>query len=223
MLKKQLLFWSTFLLWTTCLIGQSFEGIITYKMEAQNPNPEMIPDSVFQQGLKETSGERGYMVQTYYYKGENYMSEIDAGTQKGFQLYNPGDGLLYSWQEGTDEAITVDSKKFMDELVEITASEETEVILGFTCNRLDIKSKFGETSVWFVAEEFIMDPAPFKDHLYGHWGPILQKTGAIPLKIEMKGFMGHFIQTAIEHEATTIDNSRFALPEFNEVTANPMN
>lgn len=34
--------------------AQSFEGFITYKVEALNPNPEMIPDSTWQKRNKKT-------------------------------------------------------------------------------------------------------------------------------------------------------------------------
>ena len=101
-------------LWSIASFGQSFEGSITYKMEALNPNREMIPDSTWQEGIKSQFGERGYMLQKYFYKEGNYVSEIDAGKEKGYQAFNSKDGLLYSWQEKSDTAITVSSKKYMD-------------------------------------------------------------------------------------------------------------
>ncbi|MEO5967517.1 MAG: hypothetical protein ABIP68_07600, partial [Ferruginibacter sp.] len=83
---------------TTISYAQSFEGWITYKLEALNPNSEIISDSLFQEIMKEQFGDRGYMVQKYFYKGDNYISEVDAGKQIGYQGYNIKDKLIYAWQ-----------------------------------------------------------------------------------------------------------------------------
>ena len=201
--------------------AQSYEGSITYKVEAHNPNPEMIPDSLWQKGIKEQFGERGYMLQKYFYKQGRYVSEIDAGTQTGYQAYNPEDGLLYSWQEGSDTALTVDSKKYMDKFVEIVPSEETETILGIACKSLIVKSEMGEMTFWYNSDHFKMDAKLYKDHLYGHWEQILGKTGCLPLKIEQKAFMTHLSLTAIDFKEAVVNDEKFTIPEFKEGNGQP--
>lgn len=210
-------------LWGFTSYGQSFEGSITYKMEALNPNPEMIPDSTWQEGIKSQFGERGYMLQKYFYKGGNYVSEIDAGKEKGYQAFNSKDGLLYSWQEKSDTAITVSSKKYMDELVEIVDSEETDTILGISCKSVVVKSKMGQMTLWYNSDYFKMDSNHYEGHIYGHWESILKKIGCLPLKMEQKGFMTHVVQTAIKYEETSIDDKKFEIPKFKELIENPVN
>ncbi len=220
---KNLFLVSLFFTFSLVTYGQNFEGSITYKLETQNPNPEMISEEDFQKMLKETFGERGYIVQNYFYKGSNYISEMDVGKEVGFMAYNSEDGLLYSWQKDAETAVTLDSKKFMDEFVEILESEETETILDILCSSIIVKSKFGEMKIWYNKDQFKMDPKLYEEHKYGHWNEILKRIECLPLKIEQKGLMGQLTQTAIEFKAEAVEDSKFAIPKFKEVTANPMN
>ncbi len=203
--------------------GQSFEGTITYKMEVLNPNPEMIPDSTWEEGIKSQFGEKGYMVQKYFYKRGNYIAEIEAGESKGFQAYNSEDGLLYSWQDKSDTAITLNSKKYLDELIEIIDSEETDTILGIPCRSVIVKSKMGKMTLFYNSDYLKMDSKFYEGHKYGHWEQILKKIGGLPLKMEQKGLMTHVVQTAIEFEEISIDDKKFEIPTFKEVIENPMN
>lgn len=214
------------LLITLCNIvsyGQSFEGSITYKMEALNPNPEMIPDSAWQEGIKKQFGEKGYVLQKYFYKKGNYISEIEAGEEKGFQAYNSKDGLLYSWQGKADTAITINSRKYMDELIEIIDLEETDTILEIPCKSIIVKSKMGQMKLWYNSDYLRMDSKFYEGHIYGHWEQILKKIGCLPLKMEQKGFMVHIVQTAVKFKEMTIDNKKFEIPPFKEVIENPIN
>lgn len=220
--KKQL--WVLiFTLITSISFGQSFEGSITYKLEALNPNSEMVSDSIWQQLMKDQFGDRGYMIQKYYYKNGNYISEVDAGQQTGYQAYNKKDKLIYSWQANSDTSITVDSRKNIDEFVEIVESDNTETVLGIPCKSIIVKSKMGTMVLWYNDNYLKMDGTQFKGHLYGHWEQILKKIGCLPLKMEQKGFMAHMVQTALEYKEVNLDENLFAIPKFKTVIKNPMN
>jgi len=203
--------------------GQTFEGWITYKMEALNPNPKMIPDSTWQKGIKEQFGERGHIIQKYFYKKDKYISEMDAGKETGFQAYNSKDKLLYSWQLDSDTAITVDSKKYLDELVEIKDSEAVDTIMGISCKSIIVKSKMGQMTLWYNSDYFKMDASLYKGHKYGHWEQILKKIGCLPLKMEQKGFMTHIVQTATDFKEEPINDNQFTIPKFKTIIENPVN
>lgn len=203
--------------------GQTFEGWITYKVEALNPNPKMIPDSTWQKGIKEQFGERGHIIQKYFYKKDKYISEIEAGKTSGLQAYNSKNKLLYSWQLNSDTAITVDSKKYMDELVEITDSEEVDTILGIPCKSIQVKSKMGLKTLWYNRDYFKIDASMYKGHKYGHWEQILKKIGCLPLKMEQKGFMTHIVQTATDFKEESINDNKFTIPKFKTIIENPVN
>jgi hypothetical protein len=211
---KNLIKATLMLLWTVNCFGQYFEGTITYKLEALNPNPQMIPDSTWREGIKQRFGDTGHMIQKYFYKEGKYISEITAGTEQGYQAFNPKDGILYSWQQGSDTAVTIDAKQHLDALVNITDGEKTEVVLGIPCKTIVLESKAGQMTIWYNSEHFKMDPTLFRGHKYGHWEQILRKTRCLPLKIEQKGFMTHIVQTAISFEETLLDDELFDIPKF---------
>lgn len=204
-------------------ISQNFEGWIVYKMEALNPNPQIIPDSIWKSGIKEQFGEKGYMIQKYYYKENNYISEIEAGKEKGYQAFNAKDKLLYSWQLNSDTAITADSKKSMDEFIEIIESESLDTIMGIPCKSIVVKSKMGQTTLWYNNNYFTIDAVLYKGHLYGHWEQILNRIGCLPLKMEQKSFMTHIVQTAMEYKVTAVNDKQFDIPKFKKIIKSPVN
>jgi len=203
--------------------GQTFEGWVTYKAELLNPNPKIIPDSTWQKGIKEKLGDKGYLLQKYYYKQDKYVSEIEAGNEKGYQAYNPKDKLLYSWKLGSDTAITLMSQKSMDAFVEITESEQTQTIAGIVCKSVLLKSKMGQMTIWYNRNHLKMNAELYKGHTYGHWEQILKKIGCLPLKIEVKSFMLHMVQTVVEYKQTTVDDKLFEIPKFKTILENPVN
>lgn len=199
--------------------GQSFEGWIVYKAEVLNPSP-MIPDSLWKEMIKEQLGERGYIVQKYYYKKGNYMSSIDAGKEKGFQVFNPKDKLLYSWQSGSDTAVTVSSTESPDQIVKIIDSEQRDTIMGIPCKCVILKLEMGEITLWYNSAYLKMDASYYKGHIYGHWEEILKKIGCLPLKIEQKGPMAHYVQTATQYKEVAVNDKQFEIPEFKVILEN---
>ena len=113
-------------------LSQTFEGFVSYKITALNPMPTEIDDSTWNATIREQFGEEGSMSQKYFYKGKNYTSFIKAGTEKGRQTYNPNDKFLYTWQEGTEEAIKMNTQNSsLDAFNKIEKLSETKTILGF--------------------------------------------------------------------------------------------
>lgn len=203
--------------------AQSFEGSITYKLEAMNPNTKLIPPERWKEEIIKIFGTEGYGTQQYYYKNTNYTSKTAGGNNAGTQTYNPADGLLYSWSNSADTAYTVDTHKSLDELVEITHLEGTETIMDVKCQSVLVQSKFVKMTLWYNPDHLKMDASLFEGHVYGHWHAILKELGCLPLKMEQKGFMVHMVQTCINYKEGPVDDAKFAMPEFKAVLANPIN
>lgn len=212
-----------FTLSVSIIFAQSFEGRISYKVTMGNPYPEEVSEEEWQNIVKAQVGERGYMLQNYFYKGAKYFAEIEFGKELGYQAYIPEDDLIYSWAKDSEEAITLDSRKQMDEFTEIFEGEGTETIAGVECKSIIVKSVLGSMTIWYNSDYLKMDPALYKGFVYSHWEQIVEKIGCLPLKIKMEGLMGKVTQEAIEFKEEPIDDSKFTIPTFKTVTANPIN
>ncbi|WP_299248416.1 hypothetical protein [uncultured Aquimarina sp.] len=216
----KILFSCVLLLYSYFVCSQTFEGTVTYKMELFNPNPEQIPQATWDAQMKASLGEKGYMLQKYFYKKGNYISEITAGGEEGYQLYNPKDKLLYAWQKGSGQAITSDSTVYPDEIIEVEYLKEKETVLNIECNIVIIKSKAGTMKLWYNKGYLKMDASFYQGHAYGHWERMLKEIGCLPLKVEQKGYMSHAIQTALSFKEEKVADAKFKLPSFTNVIAN---
>jgi hypothetical protein len=164
------------------LFGQSFEGWITYKTEMVNPDSTFFTDSIWQAVMKEKFGDRRYAIKKCFYKNGMYSTEIDAGTESGFQVLNPENKLIYSWQANSDTAIKVDSQQYSDEFIEMIDNELTDTIMGIPCQSVLVKSKMGRMTLWYNRDYFKIDEKYYKGHVYGHWEQIINRLGCLPLK-----------------------------------------
>ncbi len=203
--------------------AQSFEGWIEYKLEMKNPMPDKMPNEIWNQKLKERFGDADSFSQTYFYKGNQYMSEIHMGSTVNYQLYNPADRLIYSWAKDTDTATTIDSTKSSDTIKDVIESEEIENIMGIPCHKITLKTEMAEISFWYNIDYFKVDPQFYTGHKYGHYETLVNKTGALPLKMEVKQFMLHMVSTATDYKTVEIPLDKFNLPKFKEVMASPIN
>lgn len=209
---------TTFLLFVCGFVNaQSFQGWIEYRIDTKNPMPDKISEEMWQQKMKEKLGGAEFMIQKYYYKGANYMSEVKLGEQSSFQLYNSKDHMLYNWDKGTNTAVTFNTKENDDKITDVKEFSETEEILGITCKKVTVFSDKGEMSYWYNSDHLKMDPKLYEGHKFGHFEELLKKTNSLPLKIELKQFMVHMVFISAKYEETSVNDSHFVLPKFEEV------
>lgn len=218
-MKQQILF-ILILLNCTVAYSQTFEGWITYRKDFLNPNPKMFADSLWKKTIKKKYGERGYILQKNFYKRGKYSSEIDAVTENGFQVFNQNDKLLYAWKANSDTVVTINTKKSMYDLIEISSNTALDTILNIPCKSIIVKKALGQTIIWYNNEILKVDAKLYKGHKYGHWEQILAKIGCLPLKIEENGYI---IQTAIEYKEEQVDENKFVIPKFKTKIENPFN
>jgi len=203
--------------------NKSFEGYIAFEVEMKNPMPNKLSTEAWEKIVKEQLGGSAKMIQKYYYKNENYMSEMMMGKTKMMQVFNPADKLLYNWQEGSNEATTINTTKYSGEVTEVIRLEETESILDIECNIMIIKSKMGEMKLWYNKDHFAADEQFYKGHVYSHCERMLNEMGCLPIKLEQKGSMSHIVQTAIDYRVEAVDDKVFEIPDFKKLTPSPLN
>lgn len=195
--------------------AQSFEGWINYEVEILNPMPFVMPDSVWEEKMKKYKEEGGLNTLKYFYKNQNYISQVSFGKAKGYQLYSSRKNALYSWNsEDTKTAKRINANKSNDKFTEIIKTNETQTILGIECKMALVKSELSEMQIWYNENHFKMNSSHYKNHYYGHWNEILKAIQCLPLKIKIPGST---TQVATSFNEEPVNDDMFLLPKFKKV------
>lgn len=200
--------------------SQSFEGVVKYKIQFLNPDPNKVTQASLDAQTLPSVGEAGYALLKYYYKGNYYKSESIEGNVESFQLYDPINKLVYDWQKNSNQASTDDTTISDNEILGIKYLTGKETVIGIACNMLVISTNEETIKLWYNDKYLKMDATLYSDHKSGNLDFILKKIGCIPLKMEQKGNMTHVVQTVLEIIPQNVDNSVFVLPTFSSVTSN---
>lgn len=222
-MKKQILFLVSFFIFSN-VVGQNFEGSITYKIELLNPDTNLISPSRWERSQIELFGDKPrYNLQRYYFKNDRYRYDVDYVGKSKLFVYSPKDKKIYSWEKNTKKAQTINTLENMDVFTELIDVDIVDTIMGIPCHSIVVKSSYGETRFWFNANYFKVDASLFKDHKYGHWAQVVLKTNCLPLKMEQKSAFIHTVQTAIEYRGMKLEDRMFVLPVFTSISASEMN
>jgi hypothetical protein len=185
---------------------KEFEGIIDYKLVVKNPMPELMSDSLWIARVGKTISNH-----KYYYKGSNYKNVID---KKQLQIYKPKSNQIYNYTIEKDTVFTniLNANKSIDSLRSIEKSDKTELILGYECQELIIKTKLTETT-YYYSRELNIPSVNYINHHYGNWYEYLKETNSLPLKIIVKNKFLFMEMTAINLESKELNIDEFKLPK----------
>jgi hypothetical protein len=205
------------------MFSQNFEGTVTYKIEMLNPYPEQIRDSIWQEKLKEKFGEKGFEIQKYFFKDNKYISEKETDNGKKYEVYDPKDGLIYNWTAKSDSVITKNSKICQDDVFEIIDNEDFKTILNIKCKSIIVKTRTQKIKIWYNSNYLKINPELYKGFIYNNLIFIYQKIKCLPLRIEKYGEMGQLVQTAIEFNEIAVNESKFMIPDFENIVESKFN
>ena len=186
-------------------ISQSFEGMITYEIEAKNPMPDQMTEEEFSQAM---NGHLKY-VQDYYYKDDKYKSTLEASGLTF--LYEPTEMKLYSYIVGNAEGTWIDVTKDV-EIQEIVKLEEQDTILGIPCQGIQIKSDL-MTATYYYNSDYKVDYEKFKGHKYGFWEAYLKETCGLPMKSITKTPFVYMVSTATDIKEMELEDAFFEVPK----------
>lgn len=214
--KMKNILYYIFLLFIKLSFSQNFEGQVTYKTTVENPNPQMLSDSIFkEQIVKPVFGEQGYMIQKYFYKGDRFMSEISTGLENGFEVYLPEQNKVYAWKAQSKEATVKKTNEHseIDSFVEFIDTKEIDTILNIPCKKVLLISKMGTTELWYNSDYLKINSTDYSDFKLEHKNLIYQKYGCLPFRI--KAFT--FTIEIIEFKEEKVLASIFKIPEFDTI------
>ncbi len=191
---------------TTSAQEKPFTGKIVYEYTFINPETGVdVTDMMAEQYGRE---------QHYFINEHSYKSYDENGAFK--QLYNSENNKYYFAQG--DQIMMIDASLTMDKVTNIIHLEETEIILGYECKKLIVKTERSETIYWY-SPQLTIDYEIFSGHKFGEWSNYLEATnGALPLKYIIK--KGDYVWTTF---ANSVEEMSFKADDFdieNELESN---
>lgn len=198
------------LLMTLNLLGQNFEGQITY----QNTFKSKLPNISDQQWVSMMGA-----TQDYFIKGGNYRSNTN-GTVVQWQLYINTDNRLYNKVATSEAILWNDGASNPDEVLNAEVKENALEILGYNCNELTLTCKSGVQKYYF-APALGVESALYVKHKYGNWSEFISRAKALPLKIVVDNAQFTMESTATAVKPMTLDNALFTLPADVKTTKSP--
>lgn len=193
----------------------SFEGYVTYKVSSVKP--DMISAEDWNERLKEIMGDQGYYLFKNYYRPNQFAAEINSGLSNGRQVYNPNDSLHYSWEYGTDTAITEDHfAESVIKIKDIIELDTTAVINDIPCQAIRVNLTLGYTIVWYNPNLFGFNGDEYKGAMFDR--EIIKRINTLPVKMEVPGMM---ITEMIDYKKEAVNDSLFIVPKFETVQRKP--
>ena len=180
-----------------------FEGIITYQKRILNPNPILISDDEFYQTV-ENKGVSRIMV---FVKGNKYKMV----SKEYISIFDPI-GYRVCTKDLIKEKDTfycLPANLPEDKVQKIEPCVQKATILDKACLCFLVKSPFSTKTVFYNVETLKTSPGFWSNHFKEDWGPILQRTGAFPLKMITKSSFGNE-----EWEVIKIETKTLSLEDF---------
>ncbi|WP_397362520.1 hypothetical protein [Olleya sp. R77988] len=191
------------LLASIMLYSQEFEGTVTYKMDYTIKSSEL--------DLQELKKLMGTEAKTHFKDGF-YLEKTDSDFMS-YQLYSPKDTLVYYKNNIKSDTIKynrVNTKT--EEEFTYKIEKNTDTILGYKCDKLIFKDKYG-IKTYYYSSELSLDPEDYKFFLVSNKNKIVSLMKAIYLRLEMTfpAFTVDIIATEVKH--TQLKKSLFKLPK----------
>jgi hypothetical protein len=193
------------------VFSQEFNGTVTYKVEIKNPMPDLVSDSSYFAGI----GGHNYFTKVCQYMGNEYKttSYLSDDSPKKIELLNSKSDRFYTFVENSDSATYADISSNTMQIIEIIRNSELEKVNGIDCQSAKFKTNMGEITVHF-SKQFTITPSRYSSFKYGLFDQILAEINSVPLRIEIKNFLMHMIETVTCVKIEDIPQQNFALPAF---------
>lgn len=205
------------------LNGQSFEGVLTYKVTFE------IKSTTFNDQMKEAVINKMKEEGEYYdsliitIKGGNYIKEDNSGAKKKI-IYKQQENQLFSFTGSSEFVTIVDAKKrtlLQNEYLDpkVKKSKVSETILGKKLKSITLAWKdLGEEVYYYNSEFLTLNPYFFQNHNYEFLNTVLSTTESYPVQVIKS--VNNFItikMTLISYKENSLDDALFKIPKLEKV------
>jgi hypothetical protein len=192
------------------LLGQSFEGKITYRNSLKSKIPN-ITDEQFTSMMG--------TIHEYFIKGGEYKT-VSKGTLLQWQQYINHDNKLYTKMANSESAIWNDGAVNQDEVLKTEINKGVTEILGYKCDEIILTCKSG-LQKYYYSPLLPVDVSLFEKHKYGNWYEFISRSKSLPLKMVIESPQFIFEGIAIEIKPMQLDTQMFVLPANLQTTKSP--
>ena len=201
-MKRLMLFIFAILFSSLAVLGQTFEGKITYSNTYKSQNPAM-PD---QQWLSMMGSE-----QDYFIKEGNYKS-ISNGTLSQWSIYSNSANRLYSKTSNSEIVFWNDALNNSDSVISVKLTKNVLTVLGYPCDELILTCRSG-TQKYYFNSKLKVDVSLFVKHKFGNWSVFLKHSKSLPLKMVIDNDFFIMESTATEIKKMKLTEAEFDLPK----------
>jgi hypothetical protein len=205
MIKKALLL-ILFLL-SNQIFSQEFEGRITYKNSCEKTDERNSFDI---QSFLVFMGDTTNIITK-----EGSYKKITNGNFKPYELYNSSNPISYYKDKITSDTLYfIDYRKFNDFDFEYSIEKNSDIILGYLCDKLTVTDKKnGSVLLCYFAPDLKQNPDHYKNYRQDNLNKIMELTKSVILKYESLSGGMKITQEAIKIETLKIDHSEFEIPK----------
>jgi hypothetical protein len=189
------------------VISQDITWKVKYAIAIVNPDPKHFPDSLFNMMYSDGLVSE----EVHYFKGKYHKSIKQTERTNMVKLYAPAEDRMYTFIEGSD----IGYYEEFNQSITIDRISNTDTILGYACNAVELKKENGK-EIFYYSPEFLI-----KTKMKGarcQWQRVIQLTHSVPLKysFEQVGAPFNIVMSATEITREELDDSFFKLPEFSQ-------
>lgn len=188
-------------------LAQSFEGKISYANSYKSKSPQMKDEQ-----LTTMMG----TIQDYFIKGGDYKSILNGSFVKE-QRYNSSENKGYTLTANSDLNYWEDYSKNKDVVTSSEVEKGKETVMGVLCDVLIVYTPKSKTA-YYYSSKYGVNPALFKQHVYGNWYYLMSKTNALPLKTVYQSEQFTLTSTAISITPMKLEAKVFEAPDKNKIT-----
>jgi hypothetical protein len=206
----KIIYFSISLLLATTLLGQNFEGKITFKNTFKSKT-QNITDEQFTAMMGDTH--------EYFIKGGDYKT-ITNGSFLQWQQYINADNKLYNKMANSETILWNDGSVNMDEVIKAEINKGVTVVMGYNCDEIILTCKSGIQKYYYTSK-IAVDVDLFEKHKYGNWFEFISRSKSLPLKMIIENAQLSYEAVAIEVKPMQLEKTMFVLPANVETAKSP--
>ena len=197
----KIIYFSISLLLATTLLGQNFEGKITFKNTFKSKT-QNITDEQFTAMMGDTH--------EYFIKGGDYKT-ITNGSLLQWQQYINADNKLYNKMANSETMLWNDGSVNMDEVMKAEINKGVTVVMGYKCDEIILTCKSG-IQKYYYNSQLGVNVSLFEKHKYGNWFEFISRSKSLPLKMIIENAQLSYEAVAIEVKPMQLEKTMFVLP-----------